>query len=92
MVWGTATLVVGWLFGWLTPGLRNRNRVLQLGMVMAVLVALVLAGLGALIGSPPLGIGTEPIDVASSVVGMAVLFVVGVWIGDIFQRHSTATD
>lgn len=91
-MWGTATLVVGGLFGWLTPGLQNRDRVLRLGLVLGVAVALVLAGLGALIGSPPLGIGTEPVDVASSVIGMAVLFVVGVWIGDIFQRHSAVTD
>lgn len=92
MVWGLATFLVGGLFGWMTPGLRNRSRVLRIGLLMGVVVAIVLALLGVLVGSPPLGIGTEPADVAASVVAMTVFFVAGVWVGDVLQRHRTAAE
>ena len=85
-MWGVSTLIVGGLFGWLSPGVQHRHRVLRAGMAVGVVVALVLGGFGLWLGSPPLGIGLAPADVAASIIGMAVLFVVGVWIGDVLHR------
>lgn len=91
-MWGLLTVLVGGLFGWMTPGLRNKDRVLRIGLVIGVIVGLVLALFGAMIGSPPLAIGTEPAEVTASVIAMTVFFVAGVWAGDVLQRHRAAAE
>lgn len=91
-MWGLATLPIGGLFGWMTPGLRNRTRVLRVGLGLGIVVGVVLAVFGRAIGSRPLGIGDTGTDAVAAGIGMAVLFVVGVWIGDVLRRYSVATE
>lgn len=88
-MWGLSTLVIGGLFGWLAPGVQHRHRVHRTGLVLGIVVAALFVLIGAWTGWPPLGIGLTPSDMAASAIGMAVLFEVGVWIGDVLNRYAS---
>lgn len=90
-MWGLAAALVGALYGWLTPGLQNRDRVLWTGAAIGLAVALAFALLGAAIDARPLPIGAGAWGSVLAVLAMTVLFAAGVWLGDLLQRHRTAT-
>lgn len=89
-MWGSVAVLVGGLYGWLSPGLHNRGRVLGSGVLLGLVVAGVFALLGALIGSPPLGLGSGAGAAIASTVVMALVFLLGVWLGDLLQRYRAA--
>lgn len=91
-MWGLSALVIGALFGWMTPGLQNRDRVLATGLILGALAAAVFILLGAAIGSDPLPVGEGAWGTLASFTVMTVLFLFGVWIGDVLQRYQTTTN
>lgn len=88
-MWGLATLLVGLLFGLLTPGLQNRDRVLRTSLVVGAIVGLVLAVFGIVIDAPALGMAEGVWTAILAGLVMAVLFVLGAWMGDVVQRYRT---
>ena len=82
-MWGLLALVVGLLYGWLTPGTQDKSRILVHGLVIGFVVAIVLALLGVAVGSNPLQFGGGFFGIFLSVVVITLLFVLGVWLGDL---------
>lgn len=91
-MWGLVAFLVGGLYGSLTPGLQNRDRVVQTGAAIGLGVAVVFWGLGALVESAPLGFGDGVWTGLLSILAMTLLFVLGVWLGDLLQRHRTTAN
>lgn len=95
MAWGLLALLVGVLYGWLTPGRQDKSRLVMMGLVYGLIIGLVLALLGWVIGSNPLflGAGSGVLGIVVAVIVITLLFVVGVWLGDIVEgrkaRRST---
>lgn len=87
MAWGILALVIGTLYGWLTPGRQDKGRMLVTGLVYGLTIGLVLAVIGWAFGSNPifLGTGSGLLGMILAVVVIAILFVVGVWIGDLIE-------
>lgn len=91
MAWGVLALVVGVLYGWLTPGKQDKGRMLMTGLMYGLVIGLVLAIVGWAFGSNPifLGNGSGILGTILAVVVIAVLFVIGVWIGDLVEARGS---
>lgn len=87
MAWGLLAFVAGLLYGWLSPGRQDKGRMMVTGIVYGVIIAAVLGLLGWLLGSNPLflGAGSSFLGIVVAVVILTVLFVVGVWLGDLAE-------
>ncbi len=91
-MWGLLAFFIGGLYGWMTPGVQNKTRILWTGLLIGIVVGLTLGLFGAFIGASPLGIGTGVTDTVLSILVITLLFVVGVWVGDMLQRRQTVSD
>lgn len=94
MAWGLVALVVGILYGWLTPGHQDKGRILKTGLIWGLVLGVIFAVLGFAVGSNPflLGNGSDILSFVVALVVIVVLFVVGVWIGDLIEgRPKRAT-
>lgn len=83
--WGLLTFVIGLLYGWLKPGRQDKWNMLKMGALIGIVLALALALLafasnqGALFGvSGIFGVFLE-------VVIFTLLFILGVWVGDLVE-------
>lgn len=87
MAWGLIALVVGFAYGWLTPGHQDKGGILKTGIVWGLIIGVVLALLGFAFGSNPvfLGTGSGVLGFIIAVVVIVALFVIGVWVGDLFE-------
>lgn len=95
MAWGLIALGVGFLYGWLSPGRQDKGRILKTGLIWGLVLGLILAVLGFAVGSNPILIGTGSgiLGFVVALVIIVVLFVVGVWVGDLIEgrpKRSTA--
>lgn len=90
MAWGLVALAIGFLYGWLSPGRADKSQMLVTGLVYGVIIGLVLALLGWAIGSNPvfLGGGSGFLGTVVAIVVLTILFVVGVWIGDLVEGRT----
>ena len=84
-MWGLLALVIGILYGWLQPGRQDKSRLMVHGLIIGLIVGLVLALLGASIGSNPVYFGSGFLAVVLGVVVVTLLFVLGVWLGDLIE-------
>lgn len=84
--WGLVTIVVGILYGWLSPGRQQRMQLFKTGLLIGVVLGLALALLGYFYGANPLGLGVGFLDILISVVVLTLLFILGTWIGDLLER------
>lgn len=82
--WGVVAFVLGLLYGWLASGRHGRQRLLRRGLLIGAAVALLLVAVGWQAGWPALGRGGALASVWSALV-MGLLFVLGVWIGDLID-------
>ena len=92
-MWGLLALVIGVLYGWLKPGHQDKSQLLVRGLVIGLVVGLVLALLGFAIGSNPVYVGSGVLGIILGVIIISLLFVLGVWLGDLIEgtksRRST---
>lgn len=86
--WGLVVFLIGLFVGWLTPGRGDRWRMLKVGLFWGLVLAVALALIGAAVGSSPLGIGGMW-AIFVSVVVLTLLFMLGTWVGDLFERATT---
>lgn len=84
-MWGLLALVVGLLYGWLKPGRQDKSQLMVRGLVIGLVIGLVLALLGASIGSNPVYFGSGFLGVVLGVVIITLLFILGVWLGDLIE-------
>lgn len=82
--------MIGILYGALKAGRQDKSQLFKQGLVIGIVLALVLVLIGFLTGAPALGFGGALGIVVAAIV-LSLLFVVGVWIGDLVtgsRRHS----
>lgn len=80
--WGLLTFVIGILYGALKAGKQDKSDLFKQGLLIGVVIALVLIVIGVLTGAPTLGFGGA-IGILVSAVILSLLFILGVWIGDL---------
>jgi peptidoglycan/LPS O-acetylase OafA/YrhL len=80
--WGIVTFVIGILYGALKRGRQDKSDLFKQGLVIGIVLALVLVVIGALTGAPALGFGGALGIIVAAVV-LSLLFILGVWIGDL---------
>ena len=80
--WGLVTFVIGILYGALKAGRQDKSQLFKQGLVIGIVLALVLVIIGALTGAPALGFGGAVGIIVAAVV-LSLLFILGVWIGDL---------
>lgn len=83
--WGLITFLLGTAYGWLRPGREAKGPLLRAGLLAGVVVAFALLAAGLAVGSSPLGTGLGALDVVVAFLVLSLLFVVGVWIGDVLE-------
>ncbi|HET6398974.1 MAG TPA: hypothetical protein VFH47_05415 [Candidatus Thermoplasmatota archaeon] len=84
-MWGLLAFVVGILYGWLKPGREDKSQLLLRGLIIGLVVGLVLALLGVAVGSNPVHFGSGFVAVVLGIVIITLLFVLGVWLGDLIE-------
>lgn len=84
-MWGLLAFVIGLLYGWLKPGRQDKSQLLMRGLVIGLIIGLVLALLGFAIGSNPVYVGSGILGIILGVVIISLLFVLGVWLGDLIE-------
>lgn len=92
-------MVFGWLaffggigYGYFKKGKQEKGQLFKTGLVWGLIIALVLAVIGALTGVSAVGFGTGLLGAVFSVIIIVLLFVVGVWLGDVLEekfRHTS---
>jgi cation transporter-like permease len=88
--WGLLTFVIGILYGALKRGRQDKSSLFMQGLVIGIVLALVLVVIGVLTGAPALGFGGAVGIIVAAVV-LSVLFIVGVWIGDLISGAKRQT-
>ena len=94
-MWGIIIpLLIGIAVGYLSPGKQNKSRLFWMGVIWALVIAIVLNVIGFFIGNNPTT-GTDAVDGTGlflSFVVSVVVFLIGVWLGDMFEgrRHRRA--
>ena len=84
-MWGLVAFVIGLLYGWVKPGHQDKSQLLVRGLVIGLVVGLVLALFGVAVGSNPVYFGSGFLAIVLGVVVITLLFVLGVWLGDLIE-------
>jgi hypothetical protein len=88
--WGLLVLALGVLYGYFTPGRQDKARLFRVGILWGLGIAIVLAVVGALAHASPLGIEMGFVGALLSALILTLLFVLGVWIGDLIEARRPA--
>lgn len=84
-MWGLLALVLGVLYGWLKPGHQDKSQIMMRGFIIGLVVGLVLVLLGVVVGSNPISFGSGFVGIVLGVVIITLLFILGVWLGDLIE-------
>lgn len=92
-MWGLLiALVVGIAYGYMSPGKQDKSFIFKRGLLWGLIIALVVALLGFFFHANPLGLGdTSFVGLFLSFVVLTIVFVVGVWIGDMVEGRGRTT-
>ncbi len=82
--WELIAPSVGFLYGALAPGKQDKVDIIKRAVFIGVVLGLLFAVVGSLTGQPAYGPGGVAGAFLSFAI-MAVLFVVGVWLGDLLE-------
>lgn len=75
--------LLGLVYAFVRPGKENRSRLFRDGVIIGVILAIILVGLGVLTGGAVLLVGTVVgIYTVIEVVILTILFIIGTYIGD----------
>ena len=75
--------LMGLIYAFVRPGKENRSKLFRDGVIIGIILALILVGLGVLTGGAVLLIGAVVgIYVLIEIVILAILFIAGTYIGD----------
>ncbi|HUR69169.1 MAG TPA: hypothetical protein VM370_07970 [Candidatus Thermoplasmatota archaeon] len=84
-MWGWLALLIGIAYGFLTPGSQDKMALLKKGLIIGIVIAVVLAILGILFHVNLLGFGSSLVWSILSAIVIVLLFVGGVWLGDLLE-------
>lgn len=87
--WGLLVFVIGFAYGFFTPGRQNKGHILKMGILWGIVIAIVLAVLGYFTSVPALGLGGGFIGIIIEAIVLTLLFVLGVWLGDMLEGRRT---
>jgi hypothetical protein len=82
----TLTFVLGIIYGYVSPGKENRSALLQKGLMIGIVLAVIFVILGLFVGGAIMVLSGVAIFV--EVVILTVLFIIGTWIGDWLEGRS----
>jgi hypothetical protein len=88
-MWGLLAFVIGLLYGWLKPGHQDKSQMMVRGLVIGLVLAIVLVLLGFAFGSNPVGVGSGFLGIFLGVVIITLLFILGVWLGDLIEGNKS---
>lgn len=89
-MWGLLVFLFGLLYGALKRGRQDKSSLFMQGLAIGVVLAIVLVLIGVLTGAPALGFGGALGIVVTAII-LSLLFVLGVWLGDLIsgaKRHA----
>ena len=82
--WGLVVFLVGIAYGWMMAGKQDKSDIFKRGLLWGLVAAIVVAILGYFFNVNPLGLGdTGFLSLFLSFVVLTVVFIIGVWIGDL---------
>jgi preprotein translocase subunit SecY len=85
-----ATIVIGTIYGYLKPGKEDRKALFKKGLMIGVILALVFVGLGIVFAGTKLLLFSGVVGAVMfiEVIILAVLFIVGTFIGDWLEEKT----
>lgn len=86
-MWGWLALIIGIVYGYVTPGHQDKKKLLTQGLIIGLLIAVVFVIISQVANMNPLGMGTHLIANIIGAVIIALLFVGGVWLGDLLEHR-----
>lgn len=91
--WGLLILLLGFAYGWLSPGKEDKSRLFKRAALWGIILAIVLAIVGYFLGMNPLGLANNSVvyNIIAAVV-LSFVFIVGVWLGDMLPGGKRAGD
>lgn len=90
-MWGLIAFVIGIAYGALKKGRQDKSDLLKQGLLIGLVVALVLALIGFFTGAGALGVAGGVAVIWTTLV-LTLLFVLGVWLGDLFTGQRKTRD
>ncbi|HUR26217.1 MAG TPA: hypothetical protein VM327_09425, partial [Candidatus Thermoplasmatota archaeon] len=88
--WGLLVFLVGLAYGALKRGRQDKSSLFMQGLVIGIVLAIVLVVIGVLTHAPALGF-TGAFGIVITAIILSLLFVLGVWVGDLIsgaRRHA----
>ena len=85
-MFGWLALLIGLAYGFFTPGQQDLKVLLKKGIVIGIVVGLILAVLGFIMDFSILGLGGGIVWAVISGIVVALIFVLGVWLGDLIEK------
>ena len=80
-------IIIGIIYGYMKPGKEDRSTLLKKGVVIGIILGAILVVLGLIGGRWILLLGTVAgVLVFVEVIILAVLFIIGTYIGDMLER------
>jgi len=80
-------IIIGIIYGYMKPGKEDRSALLKKGVVIGIILGAVMVVLGLIGGRWILLLGTVArVLVFVEVIILAVLFIIGTYIGDLLER------
>lgn len=85
-----ATIVIGALYGYLKPGKEDRKALFKKGLMIGVILALIFVGLGMVFAGTKLLLYSGVVGAVMfiEVIILAVLFIIGTFIGDWLEEKT----
>lgn len=83
--WGIVVIVIGVIYGYAKPGKQSKWQIFKTGLLIGIVLALLFALLGSTFGLSAIGIGGGFFGTIIDIVILTILFIIGVWIGDILE-------
>jgi len=80
-------IIIGIIYGYIRPGKEDRSALLKKGVVIGIILGAIMVGLGLLGGRTILLLGSlAGVFVFIEVIILAVLFIIGTYIGDMLEK------
>ena len=80
-------IIIGIIYGYMKPGKEDRSALLKRGVVIGIILGAIMVGLGLLWGGAILLLGSlAGVYLFIEVIILAVLFIIGTYIGDMLER------
>lgn len=92
-MWGILIpLLVGIAVGYFSPGRQDKSTLFKRGIIWALVIAAVIVVIGWVTNTDPMtmtGLGTGYVSLVISFVVALLIFLVGVWLGDMIEGRRT---